>query len=179
MRTKFFNFVLTTLIVFLFMIPVAEAFQSDIANKYNNIFSSKILSADDVLNYQNAYNYQKQCKWKSANSYILKIQNKTLLGHIYAQKFLHPNCYKSKYLELYYWLKKYSDLPQAKRIYKLAIRRMPAGYKSPTKPSLPLGIEPEKINKIKKNKYTSTKKLSSAQRSEKRKIINVCHKSKA
>ena len=32
-----------------------------------------------------------------------------MLGHIYAQKFLHPNCYRSKYLELYYWLKKYKE----------------------------------------------------------------------
>ncbi len=148
------------------------AFQIDIANKYNSIFSTKVLSDDDVYNYQQAYLYQEQCKWKSADRYILRIKNKSLLGHIYAQKFLHPNCYKSKYLELYYWLKKYSDHPQAKRIYKLAIRRMPAGYKSPTKPSLPLGIEAETIKSGNKNKYKSSKKLSSGQRSEKRKLIN-------
>ncbi len=150
----------------------AFGFQVDISKKYNNIFSSKILSEEDVNNYQQAYLFQEQCKWKSANRYILKIQNKTLIGHIYAQKFLHPNCYKSKYLELYYWLKNYSDHPQAKRIYKLAIRRMPPGYKSPTKPTLPLGIEPETVNNIKKNKYKSSKKLTSGQRAEKRKLIN-------
>ena len=93
-------------------------------------------------------------------------------GHIYAQKFLHPNCYTSKYLELYYWLKKYNDHPQAKRIYRLAIKRMPPGYKSPTKPSLPIGIESEKVNSIKKTKYKSNKKLSNSQRSEKKKLIN-------
>ena len=146
--------------------------QIDISKKYNNIFASKILSEEDVHNYQQAFFYQEQCKWKSANRHILKIKNKSLLGHIYAQKFLHPNCYKSKYLELYYWLKKYNDHPQAKRIYKLAIRRMPPGYKSPTKPSLPLGIESETINSVKKNKYKSRKKLSNAQRAEKRKLIN-------
>ncbi len=131
----------------------AFAYQIDISEKYNDIFSSKILNEADTYNYQQAYLYQDKCKWKSVNSHILKIQNKILLGHIYAQKFLHPNCYKSKYLELYYWLKKYNDHPQAKRIYRLAIRRMPAGYKSPIKPSLPLGIESETVNTIKKNKY--------------------------
>ena len=42
---------------------------------------------------------------ESANRFILKIKNKTLLGHIYAQKFLHPNCYKSKYLNCIIGLK--------------------------------------------------------------------------
>ena len=149
----------------------AYSYQTAISNKYDNIFSTKILSEKDIHNYRQAFFFQEQCKWKSANSHILKIQNKLLLGHIYAQKFLHPNCYKSKYLELYYWLKKYNDHPQAKRIYKLAIRRMPQGYKSPTKPSKPLGIEAETINTKKQTSYKSTLKLSNNQKSEKRKLI--------
>ena len=160
------------ILFFVFFNTNTQAFQIDITTKYDKIFSSKILSKEDVINYQQAYKFQKECKWKSANRFILKIKNKTLLGHIYAQKFLHPNCYKSKYLELYYWLKKYNDHPQAKRIYKLAIRRMPSGYKSPTKPILPKGIESENVKILKKNKYKSTKNLSSAQKSEKRKLIN-------
>ena len=150
MKNNFYKLIQIIVVNYFITIPVANAFQVDIAKKYNDIFSSNILSESDINNYQQAYNFQKQCKWKSANRYILKIKNKTLLGHIYAQKFLHPNCYKSKYLELYYWLKKYNDHPQAKRIYKLAIRRMPQGYKSPNKPSLPLGIESETVNTIKK-----------------------------
>ena len=149
----------------------AYSYQTAISDKYDNIFSTKILSEKDIHNYRQAFFFQEQCKWKSANSHILKIQNKLLLGHIYAQKFLHPNCYKSKYLELYYWLKKYNDHPQAKRIYKLAIRRMPQGYKSPTKPSTPLGIEAETINIKKQASYKSTLKLSNNQKSEKRKLI--------
>ena len=172
MKNNFYKLIQIIVVNYFITIPVANAFQVDIAKKYNDIFSSNILSESDINNYQQAYNFQKQCKWKSANRYILKIKNKTLLGHIYAQKFLHPNCYKSKYLELYYWLKKYNDHPKAKRIYKLAIRRMPQGYKSPNKPSLPLGIESETVNTIKKNKYKSTKKLSSSQKTEKRKLIN-------
>ena len=172
MKLKFIQFIIISFISFFYLIPIAHAFQTDISEKYNNIFSSKILSETDVNNYQQAYYFQQQCKWKTANNYILKIKNKLLLGHIYAQKFLHPNCYKSQYLELYYWLKKYNDHPQAKRIYRLAIKRMPPGYKSPTKPSLPLGIESETVNNNKKSKYKSNKKLSNNQRAEKRKLIN-------
>ena len=173
MKIKFNKSILFLLFIKIFLTSNANAFQDDITKKYNKIFSSPILSSEDVNNYQKAYYFQEKCKWKSANSYILKIQDKTLLGHLYAQKFLHPNCYKSKYLELYYWLQKYNDHPQAKRIYKLAIRRMPPGYKSPTKPSLPLGIESENVKAKKNYKYKSTKKLSSSQRAEKRKLINA------
>ena len=167
-------FILNSLMVlsFILIIPNVYAFEIEITKKYNDIFSSEFLSQEDINNYQKAYYFQEKCKWKSANRYILKIKNKTLLGHIYAQKFLHPNCYKSKYLELYYWLKKYHDHPQAKRIYRLAIKRMPPGYKSPTKPSLPLGIETEVINTKQNSKYKSTKKLSNNQRVEKKKLIN-------
>ncbi len=172
MKIKLNYIIIFWVISCILLVPRVYAFQIDVAKKYNNIFSTKIFSEEDVNNYRQAYNFQEDCKWKSANRYILKIKNKTLLGHIYAQKFLHPNCYKSKYLELYYWLKKYNDHPQAKRIYKLAIKRMPAGYKSPTKPSLPKGFESEKVNKVKKNKYKSLKKLSKSQKTEKKKLIN-------
>ena len=94
------NSIIFFVICFIFVIPSVDAFQTDIANKYNSIFSSKVLSDEDVHNYQQAYYFQEQCKWKSANRYILKIQNKNLLGHIYAQKFLHPNCYTSKYFDV-------------------------------------------------------------------------------
>ncbi len=168
---KFYLFIVILFIAGIYPLS-AFSFQIDVSKKYNKIFSSKILSDEDVYNYQKAYFYQEQCKWKSANKFILKIKNKKLIGHILAQKFLHPDCYKSKYLELYYWLQKYNDHPQAKRIYKLAIRRMPPGYKSPTKPSLPLGIEPDEVDLVKKNNYKSTKKLSNSQKKEKRKLIN-------
>tara|TARA_Y100001934_G_scaffold211258_1_gene250030 strand:- start:145 stop:1524 length:1380 start_codon:yes stop_codon:yes gene_type:complete len=49
---------------------------------------------------------------------------------------------------------------------------MPSGYKSPTKPSKPMGIVAEKITTVKKSKYKSSKKLSNAQRKEKIKLIN-------
>ena len=102
---------------------------------------------------------------------FFKIQNKILLGHIFAQRYLHPTCYRSKYLELYYWLKKYNDHPQAKRIYRLAIKRMPIGYKSPNKPIKPIGIQEEKIRIVEKQKYKSQKKLSKKQKQEKQKLL--------
>ena len=109
----------------------------------NQILNS--LSKSDIEKYREAYVFQEQCKWKSANKHILKISDTLLMGHILAQRYLHPKCYTSKYLELYYWLKKYNDHPQAKRIYRLAIKRMPKGYKSPSKPINPSGIVGDKV----------------------------------
>ena len=149
------------------------AFDETVAAKYNDIFTKNILSQADITNYRFAYNFQDACKWKSANKHILKIKDKTLMGHILAQRYLHPTCYRSKYLELYYWLKKYNDHPQAKRIYRLAIKRMPKGYKSPNKPIKPNGIVGDKIVTKKSTTYKSSKKLSKNQRLEKQKLINA------
>ena len=152
---------------------VSNAFEASVADKYNDIFTNNILSKSDINNYREAYIFQEQCKWKSANRHILKISNTILMGHILAQRYLHPKCYKSKYLELYYWLKKYNDHPQAKRIYRLAIKRMPKGYKSPEKPIKPSGIVGNKITSKKSTKYKTSKKLSKNQRLEKQKLINA------
>jgi len=160
-------------IYILLFCKLSNSFESSVAEKYKEIFSKNILSQEDVKNYRLAYNFQEECKWKSANKHILKILDKTLMGHILAQRYLHPKCYKSKYLELYYWLKKYNDHPQAKRIYRLAIKRMPIGYKSPNKPVKPSGIIGDKTNSKKSSKYKSSKKLSKNQRLEKQKIINA------
>tara|TARA_Y100001970_G_scaffold283507_1_gene398788 strand:- start:11422 stop:13167 length:1746 start_codon:yes stop_codon:yes gene_type:complete len=158
---------------FLFLSKFCYAFEISVAEKYKKIFTKDILTENDLKNYQLIYNFQKNCKWKSANKHILKISNKLLMGHILAQRYLHPKCYRSKYLELYYWLKKYNDHPQAKRIYRLAIKRMPKGYKSPVKPVKPTGIVGDKNITKKSTKYKSSKKLSKNQRIEKQKIINA------
>ena len=54
-----------------------------------------------------------------------------------AQRYLHPTHYRSRYKELAVWLKHYADHPDAKRIYKLAVRRKPKNYRGPNRPRLP------------------------------------------
>jgi hypothetical protein len=164
------------LFIFFFIVIFSNptlAFETSVAEKYNDIFTNNILSQSDIENYRAAYSFQEQCKWKSANKHMLKISDTLLMGHILAQRYLHPKCYTSKYLELYYWLKKYNDHPQAKRIYRLAIKRMPKGYKSPSKPIKPSGIVGDKIVSKKSTKYKTSKKLSKNQRVEKQKLINA------
>ena len=116
----------------------AGVINNKISEKYLSVFSENILSNEDVKNYREIFELQNKCEWKKANKNIFKIKDKILIGHVLAQRYLHPQCYKSEFIELTYWLKKYNDHPQAKRIYRLAIRRMLKGYKSPNKPINPL-----------------------------------------
>ncbi len=132
-----------------------------IYTKYDLIFEENILSISDTINYQKIFEFQEECNWKKANRHILLLNDKILMGHALSQRYLHPRCYRSKFKELTNWLKKYNDHPQARKIYILAIKRMPKGYKSPTKPVKPKGIETENLKTYNKSeKYKSIKKLS-------------------
>ena len=151
----------------------AYVINEKISNKYDEIFTNNILIYEDISNYQKIFNSQENCEWKKANRDILKIKDKILIGHVLAQRYLHPRCYQSQFIELTHWLKKYNDHPQAKKIYRLAIKRMPKGYKSPSKPIKPIGIVKEDLNSSSKKKsYKSKKKLSKNQRLEKQKLLN-------
>ena len=83
------------------------------------------LSKSDAALYQQIFAVQKAGNWRNANRLIKKLTNKILLGHLQAQRYLHPTHYRSRYKELAVWLKHYADHPDAKRIYKLAVRRKP------------------------------------------------------
>ena len=153
---KIYKFFFVFLIFFSIQIK-ASVINKNISEKYDEIFSKKILFFEDILNYQKIFSLQEICEWKKANKYILLIKNKILLGHVLAQRYLHPRCYKSQFIELTYWLKKYKDHPQAKRIYRLAIIRMPKDYKSPSKPIKPIGIEKENLQSFSKKKTHKNK----------------------
>lgn len=144
-----------------------------IYTKYNLIFEKNILSKSDTVNYQKIFEFQEECYWKKANKHILLLNDKILMGHVLSQRYLHPRCYRSQFIELTNWLKKYNDHPQARKIYILAIKRMPNGYRSPTKPIKPKGIEIDNLKTSNQSEvYKSKKKLSKNQRTEKQQLIN-------
>lgn len=95
---------------------------------------SPVLSASDRDTYQKIFALQKRGDWRRADQLIKKLNDKILLGHVQAQRYLHPTKYRSRYIELARWLKKYADHPDARRIYKLATKRRPRGYRAPTRP---------------------------------------------
>lgn len=81
----------------------------------------KILTNEDKLLYREIFALQKNEKWQSADEKIKQVKNKILMGHVWQQRFLHPY-YNPKKPELQNWLAKYSDHPQAHKIYKLGAK---------------------------------------------------------
>lgn len=94
-----------------------------------------ILSKADRTRYRKIFTIQERGDWRRADRLIKKLDDRVLMGHVLAQRYLHPTKYRSRYLELSRWLKSYADHPDARRIYKLALSRKPRNYRAPTRPS--------------------------------------------
>jgi len=94
-----------------------------------------ILSAADVSRYRVIFRLQKEGERKTADKIIRSLEDRILMGHVLAQRYLHPKKYRSKYTELKDWIDKYADHPEASRVYRLALKRRPKNWKLPKEPS--------------------------------------------
>jgi soluble lytic murein transglycosylase len=94
-----------------------------------------VLSETDRERYRKIFAHQETGRWGRADKVVAKLEDKRLMGHVLYDRYMHPTKYRSKYVELSRWLKKYGDHPGAKRVYKLAVKRRPANYKHPKKPA--------------------------------------------
>lgn len=90
----------------------------------------QILSAADSERYQAIFDAQERGDFKRADAEIAALQDRMLLGHVLAQRYLH-NAYKTRYEELAEWLSVYSDHSDAPRVYKLALKKRPGGAPEP------------------------------------------------
>ncbi len=143
---------------------VDEQFSKSNIQADPNFVTPKILSDEDIKLYTRIFSRQEQGRWQGADKLIAKLDNKILLGHVQAQRFLHPTAYRSKYKELKSWLATYADHPQADIIYKLALQRRPKNYNYPQKPvrfkSAPYRAYGKNFN------YRSNKKLSKSDKTK-------------
>ncbi|WP_193367378.1 lytic transglycosylase domain-containing protein [Pelagibius marinus] len=94
-----------------------------------------VLSGHDAEAYRRIFALQEDGRWQEADRLIAGLTDRHLMGHVLAQRYLHPTAYRSKYLELKEWMDHYADHPQAKRIYTLALKRRPANYRRPKPPA--------------------------------------------
>jgi len=95
---------------------------------------SPVLSGADVARYRKIFAVQEKGGWKAADNLIAKLEDRVLMGHVMAQRFLHPTKYRSRYKELKKWLANYNDHPDAGRLYKIALRRRPVNWRMPKRP---------------------------------------------
>ncbi|TCS63552.1 lytic transglycosylase domain-containing protein [Varunaivibrio sulfuroxidans] len=103
-----------------------------------------VLGAADVGRYRRIFAVQEAGDWKTADRLIAKLDDRVLMGHVLAQRYLHPTKYRSHYKELKRWLARYADLPEADRIYKLALRRKPRNWRAPNRPKGVPALRPVK-----------------------------------
>ena len=95
----------------------------------------KILPARDAALYRKVFALQEEGRWKAADALIERIQDRLLMGHVRFQRLMHPTLYRSSYGELWNWMEAYADHPGARRVFRLAKRRQPEGWKSPRPPA--------------------------------------------
>ncbi len=94
------------------------------------------LSVADARRYRETFALQTEGDWTAADKLIEQLDEKLLLGHVLAERYLHPTGYKSGYRELVAWLNQYGDHPDAERIYKLALKRKPQNQAAPERPTV-------------------------------------------
>lgn len=92
------------------------------------------LTPADAQRYGVIFALQQSGHWRDADRIIGTLASDLLMGHVLAQRYLHPTHYRSRYHELASWLKSYADHPDARRIYKLALKRRPTQNAAPTPP---------------------------------------------
>ena len=95
----------------------------------------RILSDADIRRYREIFRLQGEGKLKAADRLMRAVDDRLLMGHVLAQRFLHPTAYRSTWRDLRGWLALYSDHPDADRIERLAMKRKPAGAAEPTPPT--------------------------------------------
>jgi len=119
----------------------------------------QVLSSGDVATYQRLFDVQEKGQWKKADGLIKTLEDPLLLGHVLAQRYLHPTKYRSRYRELKDWMSQYADHPQAGRIYKLALRRRPKNWRMPKAPAKRAAVQYERragVPRIKGKRLNAT-----------------------
>ncbi len=109
-----------------------ETYNADIKTQtYPHGF--KPMTAAQSKLYAQIFEHQAIGQMDKATELKKSLDDYRLMGHILAQRYLHPS-YKTSYEELRSWMDHYAELPQAGKIYKLANLRRPKGEAAPAAP---------------------------------------------
>ena len=92
------------------------------------------LTRRDLELYRQIFALQERAEWAGADRLIAQLSDPVLLGYVLYQRYMHPTGYRSRFQELSGWLERYADHPDAERVYRLALRRQPAGAPRPEGP---------------------------------------------
>ena len=93
-----------------------------------------VLSDADAALYRDIFDLQEDGHWAAADKKIAAVQNDILMGYVQYQRYMHPTAYRSSFAELKRWMAYYADLPDADKVYRLALKRRPSGATAPVRP---------------------------------------------
>ena len=93
------------------------------------------LSAQAEDQYRRIFALQADANWAAVDRIVREMRDPMLLGHVIADRLLHPTGYQAKFVELTDWLKLYADHPDARLIHASALAIKPA-YAKPPRPAV-------------------------------------------
>ena len=117
------------------MVPVPQRQANPRPNPSSVASVVTVLGAADIDRYQRIFALQETGHWKEADRLIGELDDNLLVGHLRAQRYLHPTAYRSRFNEIKDWLATYADHPEAPQLYKLALSRRPASQRRPAAPT--------------------------------------------
>ncbi len=97
----------------------------------------RVLSSSDVFYYKQMFALGASGQWPRVDALVAKLSDPLLMGHVMAQRYLHPKAYRSQYAELHAWMARHADHPDADAIYRLGLRRKPKGGEPLARPARP------------------------------------------
>lgn len=123
--------------------------------------------------YRDIFRTQAAGSFAEAEQLIADITDRSLMGHVLAQRYLHVS-YKASFQELADWLTHYGDHPQADRIARLANIRAPEGGVSLAKVSYSAStIETLDQHGVDSKVYEPEIKRTSAQNTQAKDLIKT------
>jgi soluble lytic murein transglycosylase-like protein len=94
----------------------------------------QVLTPADAQRYAQAFSAMRRGDVIAGQNAARGVTDPCLLGRLQAVRLLNPN-YTATYAELKIWLDQNADLPEAPRIYDLAMKRRPHGAPEPRAPA--------------------------------------------
>ena len=92
-----------------------------------------MLSANDAQHYAQAFAAMHRGDFGTASALSGQVADPCLRGRLAAARLLNPD-YRASYAELSGWMLANADLPEAQRVYDLALKRKPASAPAPRQP---------------------------------------------
>lgn len=93
------------------------------ASATEEAFFPQVLSDSDRALYSEIFTLQEDARWREADAKIAALSDRSLMGYVKMERYLHPTAYKSTFAELKEWMAYYADHPDADKIYALARRK--------------------------------------------------------